>query len=337
VVRQSGLGKGLGALIPTNDDRPATPPLTGAASAAVPAGEGRVASEGEGVLAELPLQSVVPSRFQTREIFDEAALDDLAASIKEVGVLQPILVRPSSNNSYELVAGERRWRAARRAGLSTIPAIIKETPDRASVLHVLVENLQREDLDPLEEAAGFQQLVAELGATHEEVAARVGRSRSAVTNSLRLLQLTPAIQKMIKTKELSAGHARTLLQVTDKAFQESLARRAVAEGMTVRQVEAAIQLRSDLAAGKSGKQKQNSNGAPKTDKPAALLELEEILAGQFDTRVSIDLGPKNGRIVVEFADIEDLERIFAAMTNDVAIDEADDGAEPRDEEDDSEE
>ena len=316
MVRQSGLGKGLGALIPTKEDRPApVSGSTGALSSESP-GAVRSVSEVQGILVELPLQSVVPSRFQTREVFDEGALDDLAASIKEVGVLQPILVRPSNNNSYELVAGERRWRAARRAGLSSIPAIIKDTPDRASVLHVLVENLQREDLDALEEAAGFQQLVSELGATHEEVAARVGRSRSAVTNSLRLLQLTPAIQKMIKTKELSAGHARTLLQVSDKAFQESLARRVVAEGMTVRQVEAAIQLRNDLAAGKSGKPKSGASAATKADKPAALLELEEILSAQFDTRVSIDLGQKNGRIVVEFADLEDLERIFATMTSD---------------------
>lgn len=305
MVRQSGLGKGLGALIPTAEER--------ATAGAIPTNS--TASDGEGVFAEIALQAIVPSRFQTREIFDEVALEDLAGSIKEVGVLQPILVRPLGNGSYELVAGERRWRAARRAGLRTIPALIKDTPDQASVLHVLIENLQREDLDALEEAAGFQQLIAELGATHEEVATRVGRSRSAVTNSLRLLQLTPAIQKMIKTKELSAGHARTLLQITDKAFQETLARRAVSEGMTVRQLEAAIQLRSALASGKSGKPTPASRtNAKATDKPAALLELEEILSGQFDTRVGIDLGPKNGKIVIEFADIEDLERIFAVMT-----------------------
>ena len=303
MVRQSGLGKGLGALIPTAEER--------ATADAIPTNS---TSDGEGVFAEIALQAIVPSRFQTREVFDEVALEDLAGSIKEVGVLQPILVRPLGNGSYELVAGERRWRAARRAGLTTIPALIKDTPDQASVLHVLIENLQREDLDALEEAAGFQQLIAELGATHEEVATRVGRSRSAVTNSLRLLQLTPAIQKMIKTKELSAGHARTLLQITDKAFQETLARRAVSEGMTVRQLEAAIQLRSALASGKSGKPTPASRNAKSTEKPAALLELEEILSGQFDTRVGIDLGPKNGKIVIEFADIEDLERIFAVMT-----------------------
>lgn len=319
MVRQSGLGKGLGALIPTNEERPAVASVTAPQGGREPA-----PGEGDGTLAEISLQSIVPSRFQTREVFDELALEDLAASIKEVGVLQPILVRPQGNGSYELVAGERRWRAARRAGLTTIPALIKDTPDKASVLHVLIENLQREDLDALEEAAGFQQLITELGATHEEVAARVGRSRSAVTNSLRLLQLTPAIQKMIKTKELSAGHARTLLQVTDKAFQETLARRVVAEGMTVRQLEAAIQLRNDLASGKSGKQASPAAHTPKqADKPAALLELEEILSGQFDTRVNIDFGPKNGRIVIEFADIEDLERIFAVMTPDQAADNED--------------
>jgi ParB family transcriptional regulator, chromosome partitioning protein len=316
VVRQSGLGKGLGALIPTADERPAS------AGAVQDSGRDSAAPDTDadghdGRLVELALHLIVPSRFQTRDTFDDAALDELAASIKEVGVLQPVLVRPQTAGTYELVAGERRWRAARRAGLTVIPALVRETPDQSSVLHVLIENLQREDLDALEEAAGFQQLVTELGATHEEIAARVGRSRSAVSNSLRLLQLAPSIQKLLKTRELSAGHARALLQVSDKAFQETLARRAVADGMTVRQLEAAVQLRNDLAAGKSGKSGSSASPQqPKADKPAALLELEEILGTQFATRVNIDMGPKNGRIVVEFADVEDLERIFSIMTGD---------------------
>jgi ParB family transcriptional regulator, chromosome partitioning protein len=310
VARPSGLGKGLGALIPTGDnDRPSSSAVFGEPKAS------ETPQEGDS-LAEISLSMIVPSRFQTRDMFDDAALDDLASSIREVGVLQPILVRPSNNGTFELVAGERRWRAARRAGLESIPAIIRDTPDRSSVLHVLVENLQREDLDALEEAAGYQQLISELDLTHEEVASKVGRSRTTVTNTLRLLQLTPSIQKLIKTKELSAGHARALLQVADKAYQDSLAKRAVAEGMTVRALEAAVQLRSELASGKSGKAPSARSGVPTSaaDKPAGLLELEEILSAQFDTRVNIDFGTKNGKIVVEFADLEDLERIFSKMT-----------------------
>jgi ParB family transcriptional regulator, chromosome partitioning protein len=329
VVRHSGLGKGLGALIPSGDDeRPApatiipppneqsTPSNRGAASSA-PSGP----PSGDG-LADIPLSPIVPSRFQTRDMFDESSLDELAASIREVGVLQPVLVRPQANGTFELVAGERRWRAARRAGLTSIPALIRETSDRSSVMQVLIENLQREDLDALEEASGYQQLIAELNLTHEEIANRVGRSRAAVTNSLRLLQLTPSIQKLIKTRELSAGHARTLLQVSDKSFQDSLARKAVSEGMTVRALETAIQLRNDLAAGKSGKAKPAKSGksaSDSADKPAGLLELEEILGAQFDTRVNIDFGPKNGKIVIEFADLEDLERIFSKMTGESQV------------------
>ncbi len=313
MARPSGLGKGLGALIPTGDnDRTSSGPQFGATDPRAT----ETPQEGDS-LAELSLSMIVPSRFQTRDMFDDSALDDLAASIREVGVLQPILVRPSQNGTFELVAGERRWRAARRAGLESIPAIIRDTPDRSSVLHVLVENLQREDLDALEEAAGYQQLISELDLTHEEVASKVGRSRTTVTNTLRLLQLTPSIQKLIKTKELSPGHARALLQVADKAYQDSLAKRAVAEGMTVRALEAAVQLRSELASGKSGKtgtSRVGSSSAGAAEKPAGLLELEEILSGQFDTRVNIDFGTKNGKIVIEFADLEDLERIFSKMT-----------------------
>ncbi len=310
MARPSGLGKGLGALIPTGESTERS------VSSGYETRQSESVQEGDR-LTDVSLSMIVPSRFQTRDMFDDSALDDLASSIKEVGVLQPILVRPSANGTYELVAGERRWRAARRAGLESIPAIIRDTPDRSSVLHVLVENLQREDLDALEEAAGYQQLISELDLTHEEVAAKVGRSRTTVTNSLRLLNLTPSIQKLIKTKELSAGHARALLQVADKAYQDSLAKRAVSEGMTVRALEAAVQLRSDLASGKSGKaEKGNSprSGLPAADKPAGLLELEEILSAQFDTRVTIDFGAKNGKIAIEFADLEDLERIFSKMT-----------------------
>lgn len=305
MVRQSGLGKGLGALIPTGGiDSAMSPP--------------------HGHLVELPLSSIVPNRFQTRETFDEASLDTLASSIKELGVLQPILVRESPDGSYELIAGERRWRASRRAGLSRIPAIIRSETDERSILQVLVENLQREDLDPLEEAAGFQQMADELKSTHEEIALRVGRSRSAVTNSLRLLQLSPSIQKLVKTRELSAGHARALLPITDRSYQESLARRIVQEGLTVRAVEDAVTLRANLAGGKSGKGSSARALKPTEMRPAGFLELEEMLEAQLDTKVSIEVGPKNGKITIVFADLEDLERIFLAMNPSSATDDGED-------------
>jgi ParB family transcriptional regulator, chromosome partitioning protein len=296
VVRQSGLGKGLGALIPGNDGPP---------EVRVPAPAAETAASTTGLL-QLPISSIVPNRFQTRESFDETALEELASSIRELGVLQPILVRPQGDGeTYELIAGERRWRAARRAGLDRIPAVVRETSDGASVIQVLVENLQREDLDPLEEAAGFQQMISELGLTHDDVAQKVGKSRSAVSNSLRLLQLSPSLQRMLKTRELSAGHARALLAISDRAFQESLAKKAAAEGMSVRGIEQAVQLRSELAAGRSGATagREPKQATSRSDRPAGLLELEQLLSDQLNTR-----------IVIEFADLEDLERIFQAMS-----------------------
>jgi ParB family transcriptional regulator, chromosome partitioning protein len=210
----------------------------------------------------------------------------------------------------------KRWRAARRAGLDRIPAVVRETSDGASVIQVLVENLQREDLDPLEEAAGFQQMISELGLTHDDVAQKVGKSRSAVSNSLRLLQLSPSLQRMLKTRELSAGHARALLAISDRAFQESLAKKAAAEGMSVRGIEQAVQLRSELAAGRSGATagREPKQATSRSDRPAGLLELEQLLSDQLNTRVGIEMGAKTGKIVIEFADLEDLERIFQAMS-----------------------
>ncbi len=299
MVRPSGLGKGLGALIPTTSSVPEDS-----------------SEQPHGQLVELLLSSIVPNRFQTRETFDEDTLEQLASSIRELGVLQPILVREGAGGSYELIAGERRWRAARRAGLDRIPAIVRDASDERSILQVLVENLQREDLDPLEEAAGYQQMINELGASHEEIASRVGRARSSVTNALRLLQLSPSIQKMVKTKEISAGHARALLPITDRSYQENLARRIVAEGLTVRNVEEAVALRSSLADGKSGAAAKSgkSSVAGGEPRPAGLLELEELLGAQLETKVSIEMGAKNGKITIVFADLEDLERIFVAMS-----------------------
>ena len=219
MARRGGLGKGLGALIPPGGT------------------EGTVELGG---LDELPLASIRPNRFQPRDHFDEEALALLADSIKEVGVLQPVLVRPAGDDEYELIAGERRWRAARRVGLQTIPALVRETDDAAALEQALVENLHRDNLNPLEEAAAYQQLIEDFGLTHDEVAARVGRSRATVTNTLRLMQLPPAIQKSLQEGRLSMGHARALLGTPDRSFQELLAKRIVAEDLSVRAVEEAV-------------------------------------------------------------------------------------------------
>lgn len=300
MVRQSGLGKGLSALIP----------------GAIIEGPGPIdaATSVSGArLIDVPLSKIRPNHFQPRDHFDDEGLESLAQSIRELGVLQPILLRPGRGDEYELVAGERRWRAARRAGLDSIPAIVRTTDDDASLIQVLVENLQRQDLDALEEAAGFEQMVKELSLTHEEVAQRVGRSRVSVSNALRLLQLSPAIQKLVKDGELTAGHARALLSVTDRNSQESLARRVVSDQMSVRALEEAVRLRAELAQGRTGKKPGKTLPMPASERPAGLLELEALLGSQLDTNVNIDLGSKRGKIVIDFADLADLERIYLAM------------------------
>jgi len=298
VARRGGLGKGLGALIP-------------------PGGTEGAAAE-VGGLDELPLASIKPNRFQPRDHFDEEALGLLADSIREVGVLQPVLVRPTGDDEYELIAGERRWRAARRVGLQTIPALVRETGDAAALEQALVENVHRDDLNPLEEAAAYQQLIEDFGLTHDEVASRVGRSRATVTNTLRLMQLPPAIQKLVQEGKLSMGHARALLGTPDRAFQERLAKRIVEEDLSVRAVEDAVRehlgqsqagARDDAAAG--------SNGAParRRLRPPGLLELEELLGDHLETRVKISMGSSRGKVVVEFSTLEDLERIYRLMTD----------------------
>jgi ParB family transcriptional regulator, chromosome partitioning protein len=292
VARRSGLGRGLGALIPTE-----------------------VANDTGSSLVELPVEQVSPNHFQPRQHFDEEALASLAASVRELGVLQPVLVRQREDGSYELIAGERRWRAAKRAGLRTIPAVVRSVTDVSSLEQALVENLHREDLNALEEAAAYQQLIEDFNLTHDEVATRVGKSRSAVSNALRLFQLPPTIQRLVAEGQLSAGHARALLGTPDRSFQESLAKRAIAESLSVREVEDAVRQRNDLAA-------QLSSGGPSTARPPSgkqlrppgLLELEDLLAGYLDTRVKVEMGSKKGRIVIDFATLEDLERIYRSMT-----------------------
>ncbi len=302
MARLSGLGKGLGALIPAD-------------ATSVEAGD-------QPRLEDLPVASIVPNPHQPRVHFDEETLAELAASVREIGVLQPVLVRPGGQaGTYELIAGERRWRAARRAGLAVIPAIVRTTDDLGSVERALVENLHRQDLTALEEASAYQQLVEDFSLTHEQVASRVGKSRSAVTNTLRLLSLPPAIQALLADGRLSAGHAKALLGSPDRAFQEQLARRAAAESWSVRMLEEAVRGRggaTETGAAETTSRGKVGDGAGLTPatrlRPPGLLELEELLAEYLSTRVNVTMGTGKGKVVIEFADLEDLERIYHQMT-----------------------
>jgi ParB family chromosome partitioning protein len=291
VGRRSGLGKGLGALIPTTERL----------------------EDSDAALRELPISEIEPNSFQPRGHFDESALVSLADSIQIVGVLQPILVRQTGPQQYELIAGERRWRAARRAGLQTIPAIVRPTEDVRSLEQALVENLHREDLSPLEEAAAYQQLVEQFGHTQEEVARRVGKSRSSVANTVRLLHLPPSIQRLLADGQITAGHARALLGTPDRAFQEALARRIVAENLTVRAVEEQVRIHGGESAPESGDDEADDEPKVAAVRPAALLELEELLSAHLDTKVQVSMGAKRGRVVVDFATLEDLERIYRVI------------------------
>lgn len=288
MARRSGLGRGLGALIP-ND----------------------IAAADDAVLQQIQVSQIDPNERQPRGHFDEEALLSLTASVRELGVLQPVLVRPTAGGRYELIAGERRWRAAKRAGLPTIPAVVRPTEDAHSLEQALVENLHREDLNPLEEAAAFQQLIEDFGVTHDDLARRVGKSRSAVSNTLRLFQLPPTIQKLVAEGQLTAGHARALLGTPDRAFQEGLAKRAVEDDLSVRQVEEAVRERT----GEESQQGAPSEPRKIKPRPAGLLELEDLLSNRLDTRVKVSMGPKKGRVVIDFSNLEDLERIYRAMTS----------------------
>ena len=298
MARRGGLGRGLGALIPPS------------------------AGETPGVgFAELPVSAISANRRQPRTTFDEEALNALTASVREVGVLQPILVRATGPETYELVAGERRWRAAKRAGLQFIPALVRTADDAASLEQALVENLQREDLNAMDEAAAYQQLIEDFGLTHDEVAARVGRSRTAVTNTLRLFQLPPSVQRLVAEGKLTAGHARALLGSPDRSFQESLGRRAAVEGLSVRAVEETVRRRDagesdadNAGGGHSATHSGDTTTGGTKLRPPGLLELEELLSAHLETRVKVQLGGGRGRMVVEFAARADLERIYRAMT-----------------------
>jgi ParB family transcriptional regulator, chromosome partitioning protein len=297
VARLSGLGKGLGALIPAD---------------AAAAGVSDVAR-----LEELPVGSILPNPHQPRVHFDEESLAELSASIREIGVLQPVLVRPLDDGTYQLVAGERRWRAARRAGLHLIPAIVRHADDLATVERALVENLHRADLTPLEEAAAFQQLAEDFGLTHEQIAQRVGKSRSAITNTLRLMSLPAAVQHLLADGRLTAGHAKALLGCPDRSMQEQLARTCSSENWSVRMLEEAVRHGGTLQAPPPPAEPAPAPRAagertPPSSRlrPPGILELERMLEERLSTRVSISGGEKRGTVVIEFAGLEDLERIY---------------------------
>jgi ParB family transcriptional regulator, chromosome partitioning protein len=319
--QRRGLGRGLGALIQES------PRLAGGDTGRGPDSAAQVTEsiDAPGVPAEIPgahyqeieVSAITPNPRQPRRSFDQEALDELAESIREVGLLQPVVVRAAGPGRYELIMGERRWRACQRAGLTEIGAIVKQTQDNELLRDALIENLHRQQLDPLEEAAAFQQLLDDFGATHEELARKIGRSRPHISNTLRLLNLPPAVQKRVAAGVLSAGHARALLSLENPEAQERLASRIVAEGLSVRAVEEIVAVGGDDAP-----RKRASVGR----QPVApgLLRLADRLSDAFDTRVKVEMGRHKGKIIVEFATPEDLERIVKAMSPDaVRLDSAD--------------
>jgi ParB family chromosome partitioning protein len=269
-----GLGRGLGALIPT----------------------------GATALQELPVGSIVPNRRQPRRAFDEEGLATLAASMRQVGVLQPVVVRSKEDGRFELVLGERRWRAARRAGLANVPALVVETDDRGALQRAVVENIHRQDLNPLEEAAAYQQLIEEGGLTHEQLAEQLGLSRPSISNTLRLLDLPPSVQRMVMEGKLSAGHARALLPLAENPLLERVAARVAGEGLSVRQAE-------ELSRRYSIEGKAATSPGGKRRLPAGMAELSERLSEELNTRVTVAMGRRKGKIVIELGSREDLERV----------------------------
>ncbi|MFJ4920502.1 ParB/RepB/Spo0J family partition protein [Streptomyces sp. NPDC088725] len=339
--RRRGLGRGLGALIPAapQEKQVPSPGEASSGAASVLTAERGVAAakvtslpqapkvpdaektppEPEATpepekasgayFAELPIDSITPNPRQPREVFDDDALAELVTSIKEVGLLQPVIVRQAGPERFELIMGERRWRACREAGLERIPAIVRATDDEKLLLDALLENLHRAQLNPLEEAAAYDQLLKDFNCTHDQLADRIGRSRPQVSNTLRLLRLSLPVQRRVAAGVLSAGHARALLSVDDSDEQDRLAHRIVAEGLSVRAVEEIVTLMGS-----------RSQSTPKAKGPRAgarlspvLSDLASRLSDRFETRVKVDLGQKKGKIVVEFASIDDLDRILTAL------------------------
>lgn len=314
--RKGGLGRGLASLIPTGpSDSPAAPRMGEAAADIVLGGGVPIDAASVGaVYREIPPAEIEPNPHQPRQVFDEEALAELVHSIREFGLMQPVIVReiPNRPNNgavrYQLVMGERRWRAAQQVGMKAIPAIVKETEDGNLLRDALLENIHRAQLNPLEEAAAYQQLIDEMEVTHDELATRLGRSRPLISNMIRLLRLPIPVQRRVAAGVLSGGHARALLALeAGPEAQEELAARIVAEGMSVRATEEAVTL-------------ANRNGPPPSTPPRrkpiqmpGLQDLAERLSGSFDTRVTVSLGKRKGKIVVEFGSVDDLQRIVGLM------------------------
>jgi len=317
-TQRRGLGRGLGSLIPTTappaEEASATPPGAGADTTAPPEDSAPAAAElapVEGAsFAELPIGSIRPNAAQPRQVFDEEAMAELVHSIREVGLLQPVVVRRTGDvdgaASYELVMGERRLRASQKAGLVTIPAIIRDTDDTAMLRDALLENLHRSQLNPLEEASAYQQLLDDFACTHEELASRIGRSRPQISNTIRLLKLGPAVQRKVAAGVLSAGHARSLLAVEDPELQDRLATRVIAEGISVRGLEEIV------AVGEIGTAATTRAARARPTAPG-LAELADRLSDRLETRVKVELGRSKGKVTIEFASLDDLRRIVDIM------------------------
>ena len=287
-----GLGRGLEALIPANSIEARNAGL----------------KEVQGArFAELPINQIVPNPRQPREVFDEEAMAELVHSIKEVGLLQPIVVRQSGPQAFEIIMGERRWRASRQAGLETIGAIVRDTADSDLLRDALLENLHRAQLNPLEEAGAYKQLLEDFGCTHDELAERLGRSRPQISNTIRLLKLSPGVQRKTAAGVISAGHARALVSVANPEIQERLATRVVAEGLSVRALEEIVTVGPTGSLAGISKRRSQSISAPR------LADLAARLSERFDTRVKVDLGRSKGKIQIEFASLDDLERIIGLI------------------------
>ncbi|RBY92272.1 chromosome partitioning protein ParB [Blastococcus sp. TBT05-19] len=345
MTKRGGLGRGLAALIPTgpaptpapvappapapaaepdarpaeSDESPAATPDDGPSAQPAspvslvpppaPAAESAAVGVPGAQLREVAVDDVVPNPKQPRQVFDDEALEELTHSVREFGLLQPIVVREATDGRYELIMGERRLRASRAAGLDTVPAIVRDTTDDAMLRDALLENIHRVQLNPLEEAAAYQQLLEEFGATHEELASRIGRSRSQVTNTIRLMKLPVKVQTRVAAGVISAGHARALLGLHDPAAQDALATRIVAEGLSVRATEEAVAMAA--AEEPTAKRRSRRISAPGVE------ELGSRLSDMFETKVKIQIGRSKGKIVVEFGSVDDLQRIIGVMAPDI--------------------
>jgi ParB family chromosome partitioning protein len=281
--RKAGLGRGLQALIPTEPDR----------------GD-------HATYLEVPVDGIKPNPDQPRSRFDDQALEELAASIEEVGVLQPVVLSRADDGTLYLIAGERRWRAARKAGLDTIPAVVRGATGETTLVEALIENVQRQDLTPLEEAHAYKQLLENTGMNQEQVAERVGKSRPSVSNTLRLLQLPGAVQRMIDSGQLSAGHARALVGLEDERYSLYLAEKAAGEGWSVRQIEDAVRDRREMGQPKA-------STSVREVRPVEIIELEKRLADRLGSRVKINYRNQKGKVEIRFTSLEDLERIYRSL------------------------